>query len=108
MESAALSAGVSEQNVLSPTNSIISIYDLLKKSNTLFTDIFSEDVYNHFGKTKNRSTKLGSTTKFALDMSKKQTDSEGKTLSKEQVEYFMDSKVVDNKKKNSYPRKVKS
>jgi len=44
----------------------ISISELLQKSNNLFKDIFSKDVYNHFGNEKDTSTKLGSTTKYSL------------------------------------------
>ena len=48
-----------------PTVPTISIADLLEKSKGFFTDIFSEDVYSHFGMRKNKTTKMGSTTSYS-------------------------------------------
>ncbi len=62
---AAPNAEVSDRSP-SPTVPTISISQLLEKSNTKFKDIFSKDVYEHFGTEKDTSTKLGSSTRYAL------------------------------------------
>ncbi len=62
---AAPNARVSDRSP-SLTVPTISISQLLEKCNTKFKDIFSKDVYEHFGTEKDTSTKLGSTTRYAL------------------------------------------
>ncbi len=62
---AAPNAEVSDRSP-SPTVPTISISQLLELCNTQFKDIFSKDVYAHFGTTKDTTTKLGSTTRYAL------------------------------------------
>ncbi len=64
---AAPNAEVSDRSP-SPTVPTISISQLLEKSNTKFKDIFSKDVYDHFGTEKDTSTKLGSSTRYAMQI----------------------------------------
>ncbi|MCD8309482.1 MAG: hypothetical protein LUD19_06480, partial [Clostridia bacterium] len=63
---AAPNARDSSQGLPSLTVPTISIAELLEKSNTKFKDIFSKDVYAHFGTEKDTNTKLGATTRYAL------------------------------------------
>lgn len=65
-----------------------SVADLLNDVKSVFGDTFSEDVYKHFGMKREASD-------FSENLLYSDRDSDGNTLSKEQIEFFKDSKVRD-------------
>jgi len=71
------------------TSATISISDLLDIVNETYSDVLPKTVADHYGHGR-RETKLGNSVKYSLS-----ADSESRQLSKEQQEYFKDSKVVD-------------
>ena len=72
----------------SRTSATISISELLDIVNNSYSDILPQSVADHYG-VQRRSTKLGRSVKYSL------SDSEGRELSKEQQDYFKDSKARD-------------
>lgn len=72
-----------------PTDSTISISDLLDYVNKYFPDILPEDVLKHYGYDSRPEGKLGESALFS------RRDTEGNELSQQQQEYFKDSVVRD-------------
>lgn len=89
MEPAALLPTVTEENSATPTDSTISIANLLNFVNEHFADLLPEDVLKHYGHDRRPDGSIGKDVLFS------DRDSEGNGLTKEQIEYFKDSKVRD-------------